>query len=175
MVVGKRTRLLKLQPGQKKGVCTIKLTNGNSWLKYYNGLFCFGRDHFCFISFLVPSRAPSNINLTNVGSTEVTVHWSRLPQQYANGRLLGYRVYFRKTTYYPYYVPSNTSIVNVTSPNATRVILTELTPGQRYRIYVSAFTSKGEGPRSYGYHVTTGRSTLTEDRVFNQQNASNCN
>ena len=100
--------------------------------------------------------APSSISFTNVRSTEITVHWNALPEQYVNGRLLGYRVYFQKTTHSSSSVPSNTSSVNVTYPNTTSVILTELNPGQRYRIYVSAFTSKGEGPRSYGYHVTTG-------------------
>ena len=105
---------------------------------------------------LVPSRAPSNIGFSNVGSTEITVTWNPLPMQYANGRLLGYIVYFQKTSYYS--SSSSTSSVNVTNPNATRITLTGLNPGQRYDIYVSAFTSKGEGPRSYRYYVTTSRS-----------------
>ena len=35
---------------------------------------------------------------------------------------------------------------------------TGLRPGQRYYTYISAFTSKGVGPRSYFYYITTGRS-----------------
>ena len=110
-------------------------------------------NYFYFLS--VPSRAPSNITFTNVRSTEVTVNWDPLPEQYANGRLLGYDVYFQETTYYP--VSSNLSSVNVTT-NSTSVTLTGLRPGQRYHIYISAFTSKGVGPRSYFYYITTGRS-----------------
>ena len=115
--------------------------------------FFFRLNHCYLLS--VPSRAPSNITFTNVKSTEVTVNWNPLLEQYANGRLLGYKVYFQETAYYS--VSSNTSSVNVTT-NTTRVRLTGLRPGQRYHTYISAFTSKGVGPRSYFYYVTTGRS-----------------
>ena len=103
----------------------------------------------------VPSRGPSNITFTNVGSTEVTVNWDPLPWQYVNGRLLGYKVYFQDTAYYS--VSSYKSSVNV-STNSTSVTLTALRPGQRYYTYISAFTSKGVGPRSNFYYITTGRS-----------------
>ena len=102
----------------------------------------------------VPSRAPSNVTFTNVRSTEVTVNWNPLPEQYANGRLSGYIVYFQEAAYHS--VSSNTSSVNVTA-NSTSVTLTGLRPGQRYYTYISAFTSKGVGPRSYFYYITTGR------------------
>ncbi|KAL9953500.1 hypothetical protein ACROYT_G040923 [Oculina patagonica] len=111
----------------------------------------------------VPSRAPSNITFTNVRSTEITVNWSPLAEQYVNGLLLGYRIYFKKTGYYSIY--SNVSSVNVTNPNTTRITLTGLNPGQRYDIYVSAFTSKGEGPRSYRYYVTTACKTIVNQTV----------
>ena len=103
----------------------------------------------------VPSRAPSNITFTNVGSTEVTVNWDPLPEQYVNGRLLGYKVHFQEATYYS--VSSYKSSINVTT-NSTSVTLTGLRPGQRYHTQISAFTSKGEGPRSYFFYITTGRS-----------------
>lgn len=74
-------------------------------------------------------------------STEITVNWDPLHQQYANGRLLGYRVYY-------VIPPYNVSIVNVTNPNVTQVTLTRLKPRQRYYIVVVAFTSKEQGPLS---------------------------
>jgi len=109
-------------------------------------------NHSSFLS--VPSRAPSTVTFTNVRSTEVTINWNPLPEQYANGRLLGYKVYLQEAVYY--YVSSNTSGVNVTT-NSTSVTMTGLKPGQRYYTYISAFTSKGVGPRSYFYYITTGR------------------
>ena len=83
-------------------------------------------------------------------ATEITVHWSPLPEQYINGLLLGYRVYYA-------FSPYNISSVNVTctSPNTTWVTLTGLKEAQRYVIAVLAFTSKGEGPYSLA-SITTG-------------------
>lgn len=116
------------------------------------GRFFFLCPNYCYLM-LVPSRAPSNVIFTNVGSTEVTVNWDPLPGQYVNGRLLGYKVYFQETASYSV---SYKNSVNVTT-NSTRVTMTGLKPGQRYYTYISAFTSKGEGPRSYFYYITTGR------------------
>ena len=102
-------------------------------------------------SLVVPSRAPS-VFVTNVTATGMTVHWNPLPQQYHNGRLLGYRVFYRKTANYSF--PANASSVAVY--NFTWVTLNNLEPGQRYEISVTAFTSKGDGPRSVRYSVVTG-------------------
>ena len=82
----------------------------------------------------------------------MTVHWNPLPQQYHNGRLLGYRVFFRKTANYPFLVDASSVAVY----NSTWVTLNNLEPGQRYEISANAFTSKGDGPRSVGYSVITG-------------------
>ncbi|KAJ7390412.1 hypothetical protein OS493_025669 [Desmophyllum pertusum] len=45
----------------------------------------------------VPSRAP-NVNISQIyytSSTKIRVHWEPLPQRFAHGRLLGYRVEYR--------------------------------------------------------------------------------
>ncbi|KAL9953476.1 hypothetical protein ACROYT_G040898 [Oculina patagonica] len=107
----------------------------------------------------VPSRGPSNVTFTNVGATEITVHWNPLPEQYVNGRLLGYRVVYAYSRY-------NISIVNVTDPNATWVTLTELKPRQLYYILVTAFTSKGEGPFSYSMISTAMEVIVNQSTGF---------
>ena len=107
--------------------------------------------HNAFLFLLVPSRAPS-IFVTNVTSTSLTVQWNPLPPQYHNGRLLGYRVFFRKTANYSSPIDASSVVVY----NSNWVTLKNLDPGQRYEISVTAFTSKGDGPRSYSYSVTTG-------------------
>ena len=80
--------------------------------------------------------------------------WNPLSQQYANGRLLGYRVYYMEYTdrYYPYYAKS----VNTSSANVTMVILRDLRQLTAYRIAVAAVTLKGEGPSSLPSSITTG-------------------
>ena len=39
----------------------------------------------------------------------------------------------------------------------TWALITGLGPAQRYGVSVAAYTSKGEGPRSSFYYVTTGK------------------
>ena len=82
----------------------------------------------------------------------MTVHWNPLPQQYHNGRLLGYRVFLRKAANNLFPVDAR----NMAEYNSTWVTLKNLEPGKRYKIYVTAFTAKGDGPRSVGYSVITG-------------------
>jgi len=72
-------------------------------------------------------------------------------------------VYFRKTAYFSSPGQNTASSLNISNPNATRVTLTGLAPGQRYDIFVSAYTSKGEGPHSSRYYVKTGTSAPTND------------
>ena len=80
--------------------------------------------------------------------------------QYANGRFLRYKVYYREYNYYrySYYAKS----VNTSSANVTMVILRDLKQATRYQIAVTAFTSKGEGRRSSWYSVTTGNAFVSK-------------
>ena len=114
--------------------------------------------YILFFFFLVPSSAPSNIRLSNLQFTKIKVQWNPLSQQYANGRLLGYRVYFREYKWkYSYnYHSDYAKSVNTSSANVTMVILRDLRQASRYEIAVSAFTSKGKGPRSSWYSIATG-------------------
>ena len=114
--------------------------------------------------FLVPSTAPSYIRLSNLHLAEVKVQWNPLSQYYANGRLLGYRVYFREYRSYYYYYSYLTSSVNTSSANGTIVILRDLKQATTYQIAVAAFTSKGEGPRSYWMSITTGNKQTSSYR-----------
>ena len=114
--------------------------------------------------FLVPSTAPSYIRLSNLHLAEGKVQWNPLSQYYANGRLLGYRVYFREYRSYYYYYSYLTSSVNTSSANGTMVILRDLKQATTYQIAVAAFTSKGEGPRSYWMSITTGNKQTSSYR-----------
>ena len=103
--------------------------------------------------FTVPSRAPTNVQVANHGLNEFLVQWDPVPLQYVNGRLLGYRVYYKDTQYY-YLLEKS---VNTSNPDESHVILTGIQTGQRYQISVAAFTSKGQGPRSSYLYMTKGK------------------
>ena len=79
------------------------------------------------------------------------MQWDPLPQQYANGRLLGYTVY-----YYEYYNWYLREVVNTSSPYVNMVTLRGLKSATRYYVAVAAFTSKGAGPQSSWLYITTG-------------------
>lgn len=101
----------------------------------------------------MPSSEPSNVILKNLKFNEVMVQWNPIPQNTANGILLGYRVFLQEYGYW-YYSLINT--VNTSSPSVHMVILRGLKAVHKYRISVAAFTSKGAGPQSYWRYITTG-------------------
>lgn len=103
--------------------------------------------------FAVPSRAPSNVRAASHGLNELLIRWEPLPHQYANGRLLGYKVYYKNTDYYY----SSEISVNTSNADETQAVLGGVQTGSRYKISVVAFTSKGEGPRSPDLYLTKGK------------------
>ena len=109
---------------------------------------------------LVPSRGPSNLRLSNLQTGEVKVQWEPLPQQYANGRLLGYSIYVYEYGYYANHIKT----VHSNSDSVHMVIVRGLKAAQRYRISVAAFTSKGVGPQSYYAYITTGNLLVSLSR-----------
>ena len=102
-------------------------------------------------SVLVPSRAPSTVTVSNVRYDQVKVQWDPLPRQFANGRLLGYTVY-----YYEYDNSYVRKSVSTGGPYVNMIILRGLKAATRYQIAVAAFTSKGAGTQSYWLYITTG-------------------
>ena len=60
---------------------------------------------------LILGLAPSNITFPEVRETQFRVTWNPLPQQFHIGRLLGYRIYFRRSAYSP--IPLNTTVMFV--------------------------------------------------------------
>ena len=108
---------------------------------------------FHVLSFSVPSRSPTILRVTSFEFTsDLLVEWIPLSQYYANGKLLGYTIYYRETSYYW----STYQSVNTSGPYPTQVKLKDLKPGRQYGVRVAAFTSKGVGPWSYSYYATTG-------------------
>ena len=85
-------------------------------------------------------------------TTNLLVEWNPLSKIYANGKILGYIIYYRESD--NWWSPYKT--VNTSSPYPTQFVLKGLKPAERYRVAVAAFTSKGRGPMSYSYFGTTG-------------------
>ena len=91
------------------------------------------------------------------GLNELLVSWYPVPPQYANGRILGYNVYYKRTQYYYY----SDTIARINNTKLPKVVLPNIQTGERYQISVAAFTSVGTGPRSSLVYVTKGKNTKT--------------
>lgn len=78
----------------------------------------------------------------------VLVSWFTLPQDNVGGLLRGYRVY---CVNYNTYQTRNVTV----KPDQLRVELTDLDPDTSYRIWITAFTTVGEGPQWYSRWIKT--------------------
>ena len=103
--------------------------------------------------FLVPSIAPSGLQVSRLQFSELKVQWNPIPQHSVNGRLLGYVVYYQE---YPYYWHSPKR-VNTSSPDVNMLVLSDLKAAHSYRVWVAGFTGAGTGPQSSSYYLTTGK------------------
>ena len=100
-----------------------------------------------YISFSVPSAAPPNVTAQNTSSTSILLEWDLMPEDDRNGILLGYVVYYNRTT------GTETSFVHRSTERSV-----EITNLERYTIYqfeMTAFTSIGQGNRSTVIYCTT--------------------
>ena len=128
--------------------------------------------------FSVPSRAPNGLRVTSFEFTsDLLVEWNPLSRQYANGKLLGYRVYYRDFNV----AWSTNQSVNTTSPYATQATLIGLKHAHEYLVAVTVFTSKGEGPWSVHKYAITGMCrnivlfvNYSRDTVSKLQRCSKC-
>ena len=101
------------------------------------------------VVFLVPSRAPTGVRVTSIEfSSDLQVEWDPLSQNYANGKLLGYIIYYIDEWWL--YKSVNTSHY------PTQLTLKGLKSAHVYYIAVAAFTSKGVGPLSDFANAITG-------------------
>ena len=87
-----------------------------------------------------PSAPPTNLRVTNLGSTFSEVTWDPIPSQHINAdTLLGYEVFWVKVL---------DSTVNVTRTAQTTVWLTDLEEDTDYNVIINAFNQIGGGPNS---------------------------
>jgi len=97
----------------------------------------------------VPSAAPQFNTVVAVDNQRAFVSWFTLPQDDVGALFLrGYRVYYFS---YNTYQTRNVTV----RPDQLQVELTDLDPYTWYEIFLAAFTTMGEGPRSYYYGIKT--------------------
>ncbi|XP_068712588.1 uncharacterized protein [Montipora foliosa] len=90
----------------------------------------------------VPSRSPYIHDYRAINYNTIRIRWGRLSPKYVRGNLKGYRIYY--TFAFKYYY--GWSVRNITvGPDVLDMTITGLQPNTYYRVWVKAFTAKGEG------------------------------
>ena len=104
-------------------------------------------------SLTAPSKAPLNITARNKSSTAIYVEWSPIPQHFIHGILMGYHIHYINTD--PEGFGDVSRSAHTTEAGRTSTLIQGLLKFTSYRIQVSGFTVKGDGPRSDAVVVKT--------------------
>ena len=106
---------------------------------------------------LVPTRSPYIYDYRAIDYSTIWISWERLLPKYARGILRGYRIYYIFAFKYDH----SGSVRNITvGPDVLEITLTGLQPKTYYRVWVKAFTSKGEGGGENIAYIMTSKSFL---------------
>ena len=111
-----------------------------------------------FYCILVPAKSPYFNDYRAIDYNTIWIRWERLSPEYARGILRGYRIYYISAyKYYDY----GRSVSNITvGPDILEMTITGLQPNTEYRVWVKAFTSKGEGSGQNTAYIRTSKSFL---------------
>ena len=83
-----------------------------------------------------PSAAPTNVRMTGITSTSITVRWGKIPCIERNGDITGYIVRYGSQTH------------NVSGGSVTEKTISNLTPSTTYNVRVAAVNDAVTGPYS---------------------------
>jgi len=105
----------------------------------------------------VPATSPYLYDYRAIDYNTIWIRWERLSPKYARGILRGYRIYYISA--YKYYYSRSVSNITV-GPDILEITITGLQPNTDYRVWVKAFTSKGEGSDKNTAYIGTSKSFL---------------
>jgi len=100
-----------------------------------------------------PSARPSDVYANNRSSTATYVEWPPIPKHFIHGILLGYHITY--TNMDPDGFGDVSTGVHATGAGSTSTVIQGLLKFTNYRIQVSGFTVKGDGPLSHAVVVRT--------------------
>ena len=111
------------------------------------------RHIFSLPSLVEPSSSPSNVKASSNDSTGIYVEWSPIPLHLTHGILLGYHIHYVNLD--PAGYGDVSTGIHPTGATNTSTLVKSLLKFTSYRIQVSAFTVKGDGPLSKAVFVRT--------------------
>ena len=96
-----------------------------------------------------------------LGSRTVKITWKPPPEEQQNGEVLGYRVLYAQAD--TGYGPNEAQEINVLADDRSSTI-SDLDKWTQYKVWVSAYTSVGDGPRSAVIYVETDEDGMCDTR-----------
>ena len=103
-----------------------------------------------------PSAAPTNVRMTGITSTSVTVRWGKVPCIEQNGDITSYRIRVMTRR-------ENDRIKTV--GDVREATVTGLSPSTEYTVSVAAVNNEGSGPYSDGIVQSTNGKLVHYNRV----------
>lgn len=114
---------------------------------------------FCwFLSFQEPSAPPHNIRAqapVEDASTVLRVSWEPPSLALANGHIAGYKLFYLPESQTE---DSSASIIRITNATQNSVEIEGLDVWTKYKVWMKAYTSVGDGPASLQVIGRTGQS-----------------
>ena len=110
---------------------------------------------FC-LHFLVPSQNPYIYWYSVIDYSTIWIKWHIVEGRFIRGTLLGYRVHVLEAEYHHGSQPYKREIT-INDPDQFDFNITGLPPATRFRIWVAAFTSIGEGTQRHEQWIKTSK------------------
>lgn len=125
------------------------------YMAYNVSLFAIFNNHSTFLNSSIAytrQKVPpevSNIQVTNISHSSVTLTWSPIPVHESNGVILRYLAAINET-----------ALTFNMSSTRTSVLLSDLQPSRQYQAWVSAVSEAGEGPRRFTTFSTSDKTNV---------------
>nr|XP_004546358.2 neurofascin [Maylandia zebra]XP_004546359.2 neurofascin [Maylandia zebra] len=119
-----------------------------------------------------PTTAPLNLRVSDIESTQVTLHWDPVTSDTIMGELKEYKVYYwRDSSQLRWHwvdrgMKSKEFPINGPDPSG---VLDELIPYSNYKMYIVVANSRYEGPQSNNIHFSTPEGVPSAPRSFRIQ------
>ncbi|XP_023812528.1 neurofascin isoform X1 [Oryzias latipes] len=105
-----------------------------------------------------PLAAPLNLRISDIESTQVTVHWDPVSRENIMGELKEYKVYYWRDSSQLRWLWVNRGMKSKIFPNndpEPSGVITDLIPYSNYKMYIVVANSRFEGPPSNNIHFST--------------------
>ncbi|XP_072305202.1 neurofascin [Eucyclogobius newberryi] len=119
-----------------------------------------------------PVASPLNLRVSDIESTQVTLHWDTIDKSLIMGELKEYKVYYYRDSSQLRWHRVNRGMKSTSfpddSPEPTGV-LTDLVPYSNYKMYIVVANSRYEGPPSNYIHFSTPEGVPSVPKSFRIQ------